>query len=56
MFVNIKPISHQQEQNLMDSGEKKVETRVEEPDWTDLSHSSKPGENCVIRIGLSEDT
>ena len=40
----MKATNPQQEQNLMDSGVKKVETRVEEPDWTDLSRSSKPGD------------
>lgn len=44
--VNIKATNPQQEQNLMDSGVRKEETRVEEPDWTDLSRSSKPGEMC----------
>ena len=42
--VDIKPRNHQQEQSLMDSGVTKVGTRVEEPDWIDLSHSSNPGE------------
>ena len=44
--VNMKATNHQQEQNLMDSGVRKVETRVEELDWTDLSRNSNPGELC----------
>ena len=45
-MIKIKTTNHQQEQNLTEFGAKKEETRVEEPDWTDLSRSSKkPGDS-----------